>query len=317
MSDPLKVLFTQYWLYLAVRASCKLNLFEVVRDQRTTETELHERLETHPQATQQLLGALVHHGFLKSEGGWLQLTSLSERLTADHPLSMKHACLLWGGEHMDVWQSLDGTLRSGNPVFMEMFGLPFFEYLGINPVRSTEYHRAMFEYARDDYNGIAQKLGLVGADHILDVGGANGALALEIRKTYPGKRVTIFDIEDRRHETAQGINILIGDFFTGIPEMADTILLSRVIHDWPDDKATSILSNCTRSLPSGGRLFLIENDLGKIKDGGHLLSLNMMAVCESFERTEQQYSELLRSVGLMPASTTNHNHLIIIEAQKS
>lgn len=42
----------------------------------------------------------------------------------------------------------------------------------------------------------------------------------------------------------------------------------------------------------------------------------MMAVCESFERTEAQYAELLLSGGFASIETSNYNHLLIIEALK-
>jgi C-methyltransferase len=317
MNDPLKGLFTQYWLYLVVRAACRLNLFEAVRDQSATEAELHEMLRTDSKATRHLIGALLHHGYLRSDNDRLELTQLSERLTEDHPQSMKYACLMWGGEHMDVWQQLDTTISSGKPVFNSQFGMPFFEFLVQNPVHSDEYHRAMFEYARDDYRSIAEKLHLASANSILDVGGANGALALEIQNHHPEKQVTIFDIEDRRHLTAKAVPFVQGDFFTLVPKMADTIVLSRVLHDWPDDKASTILRNCADSLPENGKVFVIENDLSRIGDGAHLLSLNMMAVCESFERSNAQYTELLEQSGFRVTSTSNHNHLIIIEAWKA
>jgi len=35
-------------------------------------------------------------------------------------------------------------------------------------------------------------------------------------------------------------------------------MLKKVIHDWDDDRALSILRNCRRAIPSAGRLLLIE-----------------------------------------------------------
>jgi C-methyltransferase len=316
MNDPLKGLFTQYWLYLAVRAACKIDLFETVRDRHTSEAVLCDALNTHPIATRHLTGALLHYGFLQSDNGVLQLTPLSERLTADHPKTMKYACLLWGGEHMDVWQQLDSTIQTGEPAFNKLFGLPFFDFLNRNPVHSEEYHLAMFEYARDDYNRIAGRLNISESKSILDVGGANGALALEMQRTFPDIQVAIYDLEDRRHATALSIRFIKGDFFVEIPEVADTIVLSRVLHDWPDRKALDILANCQASLPVGGKLIVVENDLSRIGDGAHLLSLNMMAVCASFERSDTQYAALIEANGFSSLNMSNHNHLIIIEAWK-
>jgi O-methyltransferase domain len=34
--------------------------------------------------------------------------------------------------------------------------------------------------------------------------------------------------------------------------------MKHIIHDWPDDKATTILRNCRNSVNQGGKLLLVE-----------------------------------------------------------
>jgi C-methyltransferase len=316
MNEQLKGLFTQHWLYLALKAACHINLFDELAQKAISEDELAEILGTDRKATHHLISALKYHGFIKENSGFLSLTELSEPLTEAHTHSLKYACLLWGGEHMDAWQHIDSTIKTGKPVFNTLYGKPFFDFLHHNESRSEEYHRAMYEYARDDYAGIDKSLCLDDSNIILDVGGANGALSYALSLAFPEKEFIIFDIQDRRSEGANGIQFIQGDFFSHLPMVADTILLSRVLHDWPNDKAQVILKNCMDALPDGGRLFVIENDLSKITDGAHLLSLNMMALCNSYERTMPEYLELLTSVGLTCVNQTNHNHLLIIESKK-
>lgn len=316
MNDPLKGLFTQYWLYLGLRAACRLNLFDAVRDQKGNKSDLHVAIGTDPIATRYLVKALLCHGFLESNGDVLKLTPLSERLTTDHPETMKNACLLWGGEHMDVWQNLDKTIKSGNPVFPEMFGNGFFDYLDENETTSGEYHKAMYEYARDDYQSIHSSIDLNGIRSCADIGGANGALVEELIGHYPTVRFTIFDKQDHRNPDSTYVNFVQGDFFAGIPELGDVYLLSRVLHDWNDESAQQILKSCFHSLPKGGELYVIENDVSKLGDGGHLLSLNMMAVCESLERSSKQYISLLSKTGFTVETLKNHNHLLVIKSVK-
>ena len=312
----LKSFFTQHWLYLAVRAACRINLFDVVEQGTFSKPQLLDMLNTDKQATTHLVDALINHDFLQDSGGLISLSNLSEQLTESSPNSLKHACLLWGGEHMDVWQNLDKTIKNGQPVFPEMFGKGFFDYLYEDETKSNEYHKAMYEYARDDYQGIHTSIDLSGVSSCADIGGANGALVEQLIGHCPKVKFTIFDKQDHRGPNVTNVNFVKGDFFDSIPELGEAYLLSRVLHDWNDEIALLILKSCFQSLPKGGEVFVIENDLSKLGDGGHLLSLNMMAVCESFERTQDQYVRLLNESGFPVETLKNHNQLLVIKAVK-
>ena len=316
MSNELAGMFTQYWIYLAVRAACRLNLFDAISHNPITESNLCKHLGTNSKATHHLIRALAHHGFLLLEDDLVALTELSKPLCENHPEHVKYACLLWGGEHMDVWQNLDVTVRTGEPVFEALFSEPFFDYLGGNPAVAREYHKAMFEYARDDYRGIELVIDLRVSTSILDVGGANGALVRQLQKANPQKAFSILDREVNPDDMQAGIDYLVGDFFDEIPAISDCILLSRVIHDWDDNRALTILRNCYCALPKGAVLYLIENDTARLGDGGHLLSLNMLAICRSYERSKNQYQELLTKSGFMINEITGHGKHIIIKANR-
>jgi len=83
-----------------------------------------------------------------------------------------------------------------------------------------------------------------------------------------------------------------GNFFENIPQVAEAIILSRVLHDWNDEKASLILKNCFEALPKGGTLYVIENCVDKINIDLSLLSLNMAVMCESYERKSTEYINL-------------------------
>ena len=88
-----------------------------------------------------------------------------------------------------------------------------------------------------------------------------------------------------------------GDFFKEVPIIADGIIMSRVIHDWNNEKASLILKNVYNALPNRGKLYLIEILKENLKDGAALLSLNMLLMCNSYERTKDEYLSLLRDAG--------------------
>lgn len=314
MAERLEHLFTGYWHYLAVRAACKLDLFDHIASGMRNVVDLASVINADARALDILIGALVHEGYLRRSDIGLGLSPEAERLCADHPESAKHACLMWGAEHMDTWQQLDVSIRSGQAIFPMLHGAPFFSYLDGHPDRAVEYHKAMFAYASQDYKGIADVLDLSQYRSVMDVGGGNGALIGTLRSAYPVVSFRIFDIQDHRTESTRDVAFHQGDFFKGVPEGSDALLLSRVVHDWDDAEALAILGNCHTALPPHGALYLIENDLSLLGDGGHLLSLNMLAVCGSRERSLKEYKQLLERSGFLVMDHVHHGKQAIIKA---
>ncbi len=49
-----------------------------------------------------------------------------------------------------------------------------------------------------------------------------------------------------------------GDFFASVPPGGDVHLLANIIHDWDDERAVRILTNCRAALEPGGRVLLGE-----------------------------------------------------------
>lgn len=317
MSETLEHLFTSYWRFLAVRAACKLDLFEHLASGCDTITQLAVALNADPSAIGSLIGALAHEGLVCLNDGIISMPEATHRLCADHPQSLKHACLMWGGEHMVAWQNLDRSIRYGRAVFPELFGKPFFKFLDDHRERASEYHKAMYSYARSDFAAIGNDLDLAPFSSVLDVGGGNGALVDSLRRVHPSVAFRIFDIQDHRSEETRDIAFIHGDFFETIPKGSDGLILSRVIHDWADEDALQILRNCHAALPQGGLLFLIENDLSLLGDGGHLLTLNMLAVCGSRERSVEEYQLLLERSAFEVQGLRHHGKHAIIKAIRS
>jgi C-methyltransferase len=93
--------------------------------------------------------------------------------------------------------------------------------------------------------------------------------------------------------------------------------MSRVLHDWNDVACRQILKNAMKALNTNGRLVLIENLQEKIEDKASALTLNMLAICSSYERTEAEYILLLTEAGFSFGSSTRLNSLqYILTARK-
>lgn len=317
-SKELMGLFTGYWSYLAITTACKVNLFDDIQNGCDSVDGIialrgYDRRVLHP-----LLQALEDAGLIDGTEEKITLTKKGGLLTDGDPQSLKYACMHWAAEHMRAWQILDYALKTGNTAFEHIYGQPFFDYLSKSPEKLEAYHKAMFSYAQRDYKDICKAVDFSGDDSIMDVGGSYGAAISVISQTFPNLKCYLFDRpEVVERAKVKNVKTIGGDFFKSVPDLARTILLCRVLHDWDDEKAAVILLNCYRGLPSGGILYIIENCSDLIKDNLALLSLNMAAICHSFERTSVQYRELAGRSGFSFIRTTRLNALqTIIEFKK-
>ncbi len=108
--------------------------------------------------------------------------------------------------------------------------------------------------------GAIGSVDFTGAGHIVDVGGADGAVLAHILAAAPGTDGVAFDLphvvaeaEPRLAGYGHGdrLKLASGDFFTAVPEGGDTYLLSMVLHDWSDEEASRLLANIKAAAPAG------------------------------------------------------------------
>ncbi|MBS1776228.1 MAG: methyltransferase [Bacteroidetes bacterium] len=309
MKDNLKLFFTEHWKYMAVSTACKLNLFENLQKAKTTK-QLAKELSLNEEKLNLLLNALHQVDFLSKEEDCFKTNSLSEFLTESNPESLKFACLNWSSEHLTAWQNLDFSIKTGKSSFEEIYGKPFFDYLNDFPEKLHAYQKAMYEYAKDDYKILPDLIDFSKHKSVMDVGGGYGAILENIKTKKPNVECVLFDLPkviDR--VPISNIKKLGGSFFEKIPNQSEAIVLSRVLHDWNNEKAKLILKNCFEALPNNGTLYVIENCSDKIKIDLSLLSLNMSAMCESYERASTQYILLCENTGFQFHSETKLNEL--------
>lgn len=311
MEKDFKKMFTEYWKYLVIKTAAKLNIFDIIHKNSFTVNDLSVNMKLDNDVLSDLIIALVEERLIKLNNNILTLTDNGLIFTENYPKSLKYAAIHWGEEHLTAWQHLEYTLKTGKPAFEYIFKKPLFKYLSENPDRLEYYHKAMNEYARDDYAKICNYIDFSVYESVMDVGGGLGALIQIISKNYPDIKCFLFDKPEviKLACLDRKIKKIGGDFFIEIPQVAETIILSRVIHDWDNENAKTILSNVYKALPENGTLFLIENLTDKIPDKAALLSLNMHLVTKSFERTREQYTSLLKQTGFELTNIIQINNL--------
>ncbi|NXS07502.1 ASMT methyltransferase, partial [Neodrepanis coruscans] len=138
--------------------------------------------------------------------------------------------------------------------------------------------------------------------------GGGGALAQECVSLYPNSTVTIYDLPEVVQVAKEQfvfleepkISFHKGDFFNDpIPE-AELYILSKILHDWDDDKCKQLLAKVYKACKQGGGVLLVESLLNEDKSGPletQLYSMNMLVQTEGKERTAAQYIKLLEAAG--------------------
>ena len=245
-----------------------------------------------------LLRALASDGvFAEVEPGLFRNTEASDLLRGGWG-DFAH---LFGG----VWQRAVSELgaEAGTPAFTRLFDTDFWSWLAAHPADRAAFDRAM-EQGNERRSERLSGAGWRGDELVVDVGGGNGSLLIGLLDRHPGLRGIVFDLpETVRDEAALGDRcaFVAGSFFESVPR-GDAYVLSTILHDWDDERATAILRTIRRAAAPDGRLLVLESVLepGNDPDGTKWLDLLMLALFGGRERDEAQWRALLAAGGFEP-----------------
>ncbi|MBA2357854.1 MAG: hypothetical protein H0V84_05440 [Actinobacteria bacterium] len=251
-----------------------------------------------PDTLRRLLRALASDGvFAEDEPGMFRNTPASELLRGGWG-DFAH---LFGGVWLRTVSELDAG--TGAPTFPRAFGTDFWTWLAEHPDERAAFDRAM-EQGKERRAERLIAAGWRGDEVVVDVGGGNGTLLVELLRRHPGLRGIVFDLpETNRDEAVLGdrIEFVAGDFFEYVPA-GDVYVLSTILHDWPDEQAATILRTIRAAAPAGARLLLPDAVVpsGNEPHGAKWLDLLLLALFAGRERNEAQWRGLLDEAGFEP-----------------
>ena len=251
-----------------------------------------------PDVLHRLLRALASDGvFAEDEPGVFRNTGASELLREGWG-DFAH---LFGGVWYRTLSELDA--RPAQPAFPRAFGTDFWSWLAADPEERASFDRAMEQGKERRIDRLAAAPWR-GDETVVDVGGGNGSLLVALLGRYPGLRGIVLDLpETVRDEAALGARctFVAGSFFDSVPQ-GDVYVLSTILHDWDDERATAILRTIRKAADADARLLLLETVLppGNDPHGGKWLDLLMLALFEGRERDEVQWRGLLAAGGFEP-----------------
>ena len=282
----------------ALAIVAELGVVEALAAKPRPVDELARERGVNADALHRVLRALASDGvFAEEEPGVFRQTDASALVGREGWSEFAH---LFGGVFYGAVADLDDAVRGGTSTFASRFGADFWAWLAEHPRERSQFDRAM---AGGRHRRAEQLAALEWRDGetLVDVGGGNGALLVELLRLRPELRGIVFDLpETERDEASLGesIEFVAGSFFDGVPS-GDAYVLSGILHDWDDEKATAILRTIRATAPAHARLLIAESVVppGNEPNGAKWLDLLMLVLAGGRERDESQWRTLLERGG--------------------
>ena len=211
-----------------------------------------------------------------------------------------------------LWSQLEDAVREGNPRWQQVFGIEggIFEHFFRTEEAKQTFIQGMHGLGVLSSPKVVEAFDLSHFRRLVDLGGATGHLAIAACERYPHLRAIVFDlpqvVETARIQASRSavassrIEVMAGDFFRDQLPEADLFAMSRILHDWSEDKIRSLLAKIYARLRPGGGILLAEKLLREDKTGpasAQLQSLNMLVCTEGKERSLGEYRRLLEEAG--------------------
>jgi len=283
----------------ALATVADLGIAEALADGSRPVADLAGEASVDADALHRLLRALASDGvFAEAEPGVFGNTAASELLRSP---GWTEFAQLFGGVFYKAVADLDAAARTGGATFPDAFGADFWPWLAEHPLDRAVFDRAMAGERWQKAKRLAE-LDWRAGETVVDVGGGNGALLLDLLQRRPGLRGIVLDLpETDRDESAfgDGLEFVAGSFFESVPR-GDTYVLSAILHDWDDARAATILRNVRDAARPEGRVLIAESVVppGNDPEGAKWLDLLMLVLAGGRERTESEWRSLLEGAGL-------------------
>jgi hypothetical protein len=303
------------WISKLIHVVATLKIPDILAEGDKSIADLSEIANTHKDSLYRIMRALSSVGiFTETENRTFANTPLSECLTADRLRST--ALMFHSWWHDKMWDNLLHTVKTGEPSFEHIFGMPAFDWFEKNPGEAELFHDANNYKAASSHRVIADEYDFGGANTVIDIGGGFGGLIIEILKANPAIHGIVADLPGvvsqvgetiKKHNLEDRMSAVECDFFEKVPAGKDIYLLSHILHDWPDDRCATILGNCRQAMNSESRLIIAEmivppdNSFSISK----LLDIEVLLMGAGKERSKEEFGYLIDSAGLTLARVIN------------
>jgi O-methyltransferase domain len=252
--------------------------------------DLRGRLGLHPRSARDFLDTLVALGFLTRDGDRYANTGETNLFLDRRKPSYVGGILEMANHRLyPFWGHLTEALRTGLPQNEVKTGGPgIFETLYADPARLKEFLAAMTGISHGANLAIARSFPWKDYRTFVDVGTAQGDLAVQVVRANPHLQGHGFDLPEvapifEGYVAAAGVgdrlSFLPGSFFEQPLPKADVVMMGHILHDWDLPTKKMLIGKAFDALPAGGAFIvyeaIIDDDRSK-NAFGLMMSLNML-----------------------------------------
>ena len=321
---PEKIMQTglAFWPSKTLLSAIEMGVFTELAHAPEPFDALSGRLGLHPRSARDFLDTLVALGFLERTGDRYGNTPETDLFLDRHKPSYIGGILEMANHRLyPFWGHLTEALRTGLPQNEVKNGGPgLFETLYADPARLKEFLAAMTGISHGANMAIARQFPWKDYGNFVDVGTAQGDLAVQIAHANPHLTGMGFDLPEVApifEEYAMGngladrLRFVPGSFFDHDLPKADVVTMGHILHDWDLPTKQMLVRKAFDALPSGGALIVYESiidDERKKNAFGLMMSLNMLIETPGgFDYTGADCMSWMKDAGF---SSTRVEHLV-------
>lgn len=287
----------------------RMGVPDLLQDGPRSAADLAGELGCDAEALRRFMSALAVEGvFARAGDDGFALTPLSEGLTTDHPRSVRWlAAAMCDHAHWHPWGKAYEVIQEGRSQTPKVLGASPWEYLAGEPEQAGRFAQAMTNMSQQAIEGITAHYDFSDIEHLVDVGGSQGTLLLEIMAEQPSMKGTIFDLPPVIEQTTKSladhalrdrVDLVAGSFFESVPAGADAYMLKHILHDWPDAECVTILQKIRDVIPANGRVLVFDALLvPEAPPWAHWLDVHMLVLQDGKERSPDEFAALFAQTG--------------------
>jgi hypothetical protein len=316
-----------FWPAKTLLTAVKFGLFTQLGQRPLSGKEIKERLNLNCSLRHVFdwLDTLVSLGFLERKGLWQDAVYSNAEdtgffLDKNKPAYMGGILEMSDARLYSHWRFLDEGLLTGLPQ-NEGKGTPhgnmeFFTELYKDENKLSEFINAMRGIQTGNFIALAEKFDFSRYSNILDIGGADGWLSIQICLRHPAIRCTTFDLPPvqplaekliAHFNLSDRIQAVSGDFLKAPFPPADIITMGNILHGMNEEAKEQLLKKVYDALPENGVFIAIENiidDDRRQNTFGLLMSLNMLIENgDAFDYTMTDFSKWAKKAGFSRIET--------------
>jgi hypothetical protein len=271
-------------------SAIELGLFTELAKGPRDKDALRVYMGLHSRSVADFLDTLVALGMLDRKGTKYRNTPATDLfLDRSKPTYVGGILEMANARLYGFWGALTEGLKTGSPQneAKNGTGSPFDAIYG-DPQKLRGFLQAMTGLSLGSGRAIAQKFPWKKYKSFVDVGGAQGAVPVQVALAH--KHLTggnydlpvvgpIFEEYVRSFKLDGRLKFHAGDFFKDPIPSADVIIMGHILHDWDLEQKKALIAKVYGALPKGGAFIIHEaiiDDDRRKNAFGLLMSLNML-----------------------------------------